>query len=350
MARISELSKRAYGRFHSLCRSAKARIRRPGNTKPVAQEPVPEPAAMPKPAAASPSPPPTRMTAGVGRTAGTSSPSSSRSSHSPSRPMAPGAGGTPGTSRPTSSQASSSSPPRTITSGIGASPSTPSSSLDETPLDKSDNIPNIAPVTGFRLPSRKAHLVMQAHRLGPEHGLPPSAMNFHSHLACRKLNTSISLRCTATIVTGALLLKLDVAKRPINPSFHAHLQLGVLDNMVPDVSVKFASGVGGCFSRRRAGADECVFIRYPASDVEVRAAVVTDPRTKVRDMRVTLWCNLGACESPIDQKRENNAGSYHDPSLLGDGRIISPEESLYMKHFDDTSPSKFGASGRKFVG
>ncbi|KLJ06460.1 hypothetical protein EMPG_10136 [Blastomyces silverae] len=378
MARILEISKKAYGRFHSICRSAKARIRRSRNTKPAAQEPSSEPAVMPKPAVSCPSPPPTPMTSRVGSTAGSSHPSSSRSSYSPPRSMTFGVGSTAGSSHASSSRSSyspprpmisgagsiagnshpssirsSHSPPRPMISGIGASPSssrppsTPPSSLDENPFDEGD-ILGVAPVAGFRLPSRKAQLIMQAHRFGQEHGCPVSYLNFQGWLACIKLNTAVYFRSNATIVDGELILKLDVAKRAINPSLKAYLQIGVLDNMVPELYLKFSKF---CFDQR--GADSSVFIQYPNSDAEVRATMVTDPRTKVREMRVTLWCNLGECESPIDQRRDNNAGSYHDPSLLGDCRIIDPEESLYMKHFDDKSPSKFGdylSSGRMLAG
>ncbi|EGE79728.1 hypothetical protein BDDG_02669 [Blastomyces dermatitidis ATCC 18188] len=322
MARILEISKKAYGRFHSICRSAKARIRRSGNTKPVAQEPSPEPAAMPRPAVSRPSPPPRPMTLRVGSATGSSHSSSGRSFFSSPRPLVPGVGGTPG-------------------------PNTPSSSLDENPFDKSD-IVGVAPVVGFRLPSRKAQLIMQAYRFGQEHGCPVSDLNFQGWLACVKLNTTVYFRSNARIVDGELILKLDVAKRAINPSFKAYLQIGVLDNMIPELYMKFSKF---CFDQH--GADSNVFIQYPNSDAEVRATMITDPRTKVRDMRVTLWCNLGECESPIDQRRDNNAGSYHDPSLMGGCRIISPEESLYLKHFDDKLPSKFGdylSSGQMLAG
>ncbi|EEH06280.1 hypothetical protein HCBG_05596 [Histoplasma capsulatum G186AR] len=326
MGAALETSKRAYERFRSICRSAKSRITRPGDTKPVPPGDSSEPATVADNVSSRYRPTQRRISPSVGGAPGPSPPPSTPTSCLPQGPMTSGVGGTLSPSAPRS---------------------TSTSSLDESPLDKNDVLRE-APIAGFRLPSRKAQLIMQAYRLGHDNGCTTNDLSFHGWFACVKLNTAIYFRSNAKIVDGQLILKLDVSKRAINPSFKAHLQIGVLDNMIPEMYLKFSK-----FSFNQRSADSTVFIHYPNSDAEVRATMTTNPQTKVRDMRVTLWCNLGGCESPFDSRRDNNAGSYHDPTLLGDCRTISPEESLYMKHFNDTSPSKFGdylSSGRMLTG
>ncbi|KKZ59132.1 hypothetical protein EMCG_05466 [[Emmonsia] crescens] len=287
MGRIFETSKRAYGRLRSICRSAKARIR---HTKPVPTDPSLESGTIPDYVTPRPRPRPSQ------------------------RSMASGVGLALGAFRP---------------------PSTPTSWLDESSRDKKDQV-DIPPVAGFRLPSKKAQEIMQAHRLGQDHGRPVTDLDFQGCIACLKLNTSVYFRSNATIVNDELILKLDVAKEAINPSLKACLQIGLLDNIIPEIYLKFSKF---CFDQ--GGEDSTLFIQYPHSNAEVRAAIVTNPETNVRDMRVTLWCSLGTCEDADDHQLDNNAGFYHDPALFGDFRTISPEESLYMKHFDDTSPSQF---------
>ncbi|OJD09860.1 hypothetical protein AJ78_08893 [Emergomyces pasteurianus Ep9510] len=280
--------KRAYGGFRSIYRSAKSRIRQAQNTKPVQDNPSLGSENVPDYITARPGPSERPMTSGVDLALGAFRPSS-----------------------------------------------TPTSWLDESSFHQKDEL-DVPPVAGYRLPSRKAQEVMQAHRSGQEHGCPVTDLDFQGCIASLKLNTALFFRSNATIVNGELIMKIDVAKRAINTSFKACLQIGLLDNIFPEIYLKFSRF---CFNQ--AGKDLTLFIQYPNSNAEVRAAMITNPETKLRDMRVTLWCNLGRCEEPYDHLRDNNAGFYHDPSLFGDFRTISPMESLYMKHFDDTSPSLF---------
>ncbi|OAX80330.1 hypothetical protein ACJ72_05337 [Emergomyces africanus] len=288
MRGVFKALKQAYGRVPALYRSARSRIRRARNTKPVSKNPSTESGTVPNYITPRPGPSTRSMASGVGRATGAFLPSS-----------------------------------------------TPTSCLDEGSFHPKDEL-EIPPVAGFRLPSRKAQEIMQAYRSGQEHGRPVTDLDAQGFMASIMLNTSVYFRCNATIVNGELIIKIDVAKRAINTSFKAYLQVGLLDDIFPEIYLKFSKF---CFNQ--AGDDSTLFIQYPNSNAEVRAAMITNPETKVRDMRVTLWCNLGACEEAHEPQRDNNAGNYHDPALFGDFRTISPEESLYMKHFDDTSPSLF---------
>ncbi|KAK2800535.1 hypothetical protein FQN50_008080 [Emmonsiellopsis sp. PD_5] len=195
----------------------------------------------------------------------------------------------------------------------------------------------------LRIRFQNAQEVMNAHRFGPAHGVPPSTLTRTIR------NHHTVLHRTATIANGDLLLMTDaIAIKPTtsfdNWIYKAQHDMGVVNK---GMLYKFL------FHFFHARDPEPLFLRCPTCGREARASIkkYTETETETKnyeeEIRETLWCNLGPCRSPPDL-RWDRAKSC--PEGCSRAVVIATEAELrYVGFFDDRSPARFweetGGSG-----
>ncbi|EGE81346.1 hypothetical protein BDDG_04288 [Blastomyces dermatitidis ATCC 18188] len=182
----------------------------------------------------------------------------------------------------------------------------------------------------YHLPFSLAKEVMNRHRYGKDYGCPISEIGCCAgELGCPEHFRFRRLFGSAKIVNGNLVLQTDQyavlcgKEGPVLPSANFfHSRNGTFPTLL--------------FSKIR-GKRECTFMRCPDCSSEFRLLVDRVEGKNLVRQRITTWINAGACETPYDPQWISAAGCQC--AGLRDCHRITPEDSLYLSHYNDRPPS-----------